>query len=63
MIHVQGQKVGGHDFGLLKREAQSSQLPEADGVPALVASVGTWVRPSIFHSSELCVPSVKIVKL
>lgn len=63
MIHFQGQKVGSRDFGLLKREAQSSQLAEVDGVPPSVASVVTWVWPSSFHSSELCVLSVKIVKL
>lgn len=63
MIHFQGQKVGSCDFGLWKREVQSSQLAEVDGVPPLVASVGTWARPSSFHSSELCACSAKIMQL
>lgn len=55
MIHFQGQEVGSCDFGLLQREAQSSRLVGVDGVPASVALVGTWVSPSISHSSKLCV--------
>lgn len=53
MIHFQGQKVGSHDFGLLRREARSSRLVGTEGVPASVALVGAWVWPKISHSLEL----------
>lgn len=62
VIHFQGQKLGSCDSGLLQREAQSSRLVGRDGVPAFVALVGTGVWPSISHSSELCVLSVKTVR-
>lgn len=62
MIHFQGQEVGSCDFGLLRREAQSSRLVGVDGVPALVALVGTWGWPSISYSSKCCGLTVNTVK-